>query len=434
MRAYDLIHKKRVGEQLSAAEIRFLVEGYTAGEIPDYQISAWLMAIFFQGMDAQETAELTMAMVESGERLDLSPIPGVKIDKHSTGGVGDTTTLVLAPLVAAAGVPVAKMSGRSLGHTGGTIDKLEAIPGFKTELTLAEFINNVNSIGVAIAGQTGNLTPADKKLYALRDVTATVDSIPLIASSVMSKKIAAGCEGIVLDVKSGEGAFLKSLEQSRQLARAMVAIGQEVGRRVMAVLTDMNQPLGWAIGNALEVKEAIKTLQGNGPPDLEDLCLTLGANMLWLAGRVSAYEQGYRLLKDLLESGKALEQFGKLITAQGGDSRIVEDLNLLPIAQHIVAVRSEQSGYISSITASQIGLTAMAIGAGRSTKEDVIDPAVGVVINKKVGQPVEKGEPLAFIHLNKQTGQEQALAGVANSFRISDEQPEKRGLIYDIIS
>ena len=434
MRAYDLIHKKRVGEQLSAAEIRFLVEGYTAGEIPDYQISAWLMAIFFQGMDAQETAELTMAMVESGERLDLSPIPGVKIDKHSTGGVGDTTTLVLAPLVAAAGVPVAKMSGRSLGHTGGTIDKLEAIPGFKTELTLAEFINNVNSIGVAIAGQTGNLTPADKKLYALRDVTATVDSIPLIASSVMSKKIAAGCEGIVLDVKSGEGAFLKSLEQSRQLARAMVAIGQEVGRRVMAVLTDMNQPLGWAIGNALEVKEAIKTLQGNGPPDLEDLCLTLGANMLWLAGRVSAYEQGYRLLKDLLESGKALEQFGKLITAQGGDGRIVEDLNLLPIAQHIVAVRSEQSGYISSITASQIGLTAMAIGAGRSTKEDVIDPSVGVVLNKKVGQPVEKGEPLAFIHLNKQTGQEQALAGVANSFRISDEQPEQRGLIYDIIS
>ncbi len=434
MRAYDLIHKKRVGEQLSAAEIRFLVEGYTAGEIPDYQISAWLMAIFFQGMDAQETAELTMAMVESGERLDLSPIPGVKIDKHSTGGVGDTTTLVLAPLVAAAGVPVAKMSGRSLGHTGGTIDKLEAIPGFKTELTLAEFINNVNSIGVAIAGQTGNLTPADKKLYALRDVTATVDSIPLIASSVMSKKIAAGCEGIVLDVKSGEGAFLKSLEQSRQLARAMVAIGQEVGRRVMAVLTDMNQPLGWAIGNALEVKEAIKTLQGNGPPDLEDLCLTLGANMLWLAGRVSAYEQGYRLLKDLLESGKALEQFSKLITAQGGDSRIVEDLNLLPIAQHIVAVRSEQSGYISSITASQIGLTAMAIGAGRSTKEDVIDPAVGVVLNKKVGQPVEKGEPLAFIHLNKQTGQEQALAGIANSFRISDEQPEQRGLIYDIIS
>ncbi|MCG8514097.1 MAG: pyrimidine-nucleoside phosphorylase [Halanaerobiales bacterium] len=434
MRAYDLIHKKRVGEQLSAAEIRFLVEGYTAGEIPDYQISAWLMAIFFQGMDAQETAELTMAMVESGERLDLSPIPGVKIDKHSTGGVGDTTTLVLAPLVAAAGVPVAKMSGRSLGHTGGTIDKLEAIPGFKTELTLVEFINNVNSIGVAIAGQTGNLTPADKKLYALRDVTATVDSIPLIASSVMSKKIAAGCEGIVLDVKSGEGAFLKSLEQSRQLARAMVAIGQEVGRRVMAVLTDMNQPLGWAIGNALEVKEAIKTLQGNGPPDLEDLCLTLGANMLWLAGRVSAYEQGYRLLKDLLESGKALEQFGKLITAQGGDGRIVEDLNLLPIAQHIVAVRSEQSGYISSITASQIGLTAMAIGAGRSTKEDVIDPSVGVVLNKKVGQPVEKGEPLAFIHLNKQTGQEQALAGVANSFRISDEQPEQRGLIYDIIS
>lgn len=434
MRAYDLIHKKRVGEQLSAAEIRFLVEGYTAGEIPDYQISAWLMAIFFQGMDAQETAELTMAMVESGERLDLSPIPGVKIDKHSTGGVGDTTTLVLAPLVAAAGVPVAKMSGRSLGHTGGTIDKLEAIPGFKTELTLAEFINNVNSIGVAIAGQTGNLTPADKKLYALRDVTATVDSIPLIASSVMSKKIAAGCEGIVLDVKSGEGAFLKSLEQSRQLARAMVAIGQEVGRRVMAVLTDMNQPLGRAIGNALEVKEAIKTLQGNGPPDLEDLCLTLGANMLRLAGRVSAYQQGYRLLKGLLESGKALEQFGKLITAQGGDGRIVEDLNLLPMAQHIVAVRSKQSGYISSITASQIGLTAMAIGAGRSTKEDVIDPAVGVVLNKKVGQPVEKGEPLAFIHLNKQTGQEQALAGITNSFRISDEQPEQRGLIYDIIS
>ena len=433
VRAYDLIYKKREGGRLSAEEIRFLIEGYTADKIPDYQISAWLMAIYFQGMDAQETAELTLAMVESGDRLDLSSIPGIKVDKHSTGGVGDKTTLVLAPLVSAAGVPVAKLSGRGLGHTGGTIDKLTAIPGFKTELALPDFISNVNSIGVAIAGQTANLTPADKKLYALRDVTATVDSIPLIASSVMSKKIAAGSEGIVLDVKTGAGAFVKTLEKSRQLATTMVEIGKQVDRRVIAVITDMNQPLGLAVGNALEVKEAVNTLKGAGPADLEELCLTLGANMLLIAGSVAGYQQGYRLLRDLIRTGEALEQFSRLIAAQGGDPAIAEDLNLLPVAQHVIAVNSKQSGYISSIEVRQIGLTAMSIGAGRATKGDVIDPAVGVVLNKKVGQPVERGEPLAWLHLNERAEEEIAVAAIQNSFQISGEQPEIRGLIYDII-
>ncbi|MDI3546680.1 MAG: pyrimidine-nucleoside phosphorylase [Halanaerobiales bacterium] len=434
MRAYDIIYKKREGERLSAKEIRFLIDGYTRGEIPDYQMSAWAMAVFFQGMDAMETAELTLAMAESGDQVDLSPISGVKVDKHSTGGVGDTTTLVLAPLVSAAGVPVAKMSGRGLGHTGGTIDKLESIPGFKVDLTMEEFIHNVNSIGVAVIGQTGNLTPADKKLYALRDVTATVDSIPLIASSIMSKKIAGGADGIVLDVKTGEGAFMKKLEDSRKLAEAMVEIGREVGRKTIAVITDMNQPLGLAVGNALEVREAITTLKGEGPPDLEELCLTLGANMLLIAGKAKDFTEGYNLLQETLVSGKALEQFGRFISAQGGDPAVIDDTGLLPEAKYQIELKSDRSGYINGIKAREVGLLAMSLGAGRATKEEDIDPAVGIVLNKKYGEEVARGETLAVLHLNDHELVEEARKRLRSSFEIKEKKPEERPFIYEIIS
>lgn len=434
MRAYDIIYKKREGERLSAKEIRFLIDGYTRGEIPDYQMSAWAMAVFFQGMDAMETAELTLAMAESGDQVDLSPISGVKVDKHSTGGVGDTTTLVLAPLVSAAGVPVAKMSGRGLGHTGGTIDKLESIPGFKVDLTMEEFIHNVNSIGMAVIGQTGNLTPADKKLYALRDVTATVDSIPLIASSIMSKKIAGGADGIVLDVKTGEGAFMKKLEDSRKLAEAMVEIGREVGRKTIAVITDMNQPLGLAVGNALEVREAITTLKGEGPPDLEELCLTLGANMLLIAGKAKDFTEGYNLLQETLVSGKALEQFGRFISAQGGDPAVIDDTGLLPEAKYQIELKSDRSGYINGIKAREVGLLAMSLGAGRATKEEDIDPAVGIVLNKKYGEEVARGETLAVLHLNDHELVEEARKRLRSSFEIKEKKPEERPFIYEIIS
>lgn len=434
MRAYDIIYKKREGERLSAKEIRFLIDGYTRGEIPDYQMSAWAMAVFFQGMDAMETAELTLAMAESGDQVDLSLISGVKVDKHSTGGVGDTTTLVLAPLVSAAGVPVAKMSGRGLGHTGGTIDKLESIPGFKVDLTMEEFIHNVNSIGMAVIGQTGNLTPADKKLYALRDVTATVDSIPLIASSIMSKKIAGGADGIVLDVKTGEGAFMKKLEDSRKLAEAMVEIGREVGRKTIAVITDMNQPLGLAVGNALEVREAITTLKGEGPPDLEELCLTLGANMLLIAGKAKDFTEGYNLLQETLVSGKALEQFGRFISAQGGDPAVIDDTGLLPEAKYQIELKSDRSGYINGIKAREVGLLAMSLGAGRATKEEDIDPAVGIVLNKKYGEEVARGETLAVLHLNDHELVEEARKRLRSSFEIKEKKPEERPFIYEIIS
>lgn len=433
MRAYDIIYKKREGEKLSPEEIRYLIDGYTKGEIPDYQLSAWAMAVYFQGMDAEETAELTMAMAESGDRIDLSEIKGIKVDKHSTGGVGDTTTLVLAPLVSSAGVPVAKMSGRGLGHTGGTIDKLESIPGFKTDLEKEDFINNVNQIGVAVVGQTGNLTPADKKLYALRDVTATIDSIPLIASSIMSKKIAGGADGIVLDVKTGDGAFMKELEKSKELARAMVDIGQQLGRKTIAVITDMDEPLGFAVGNALEVKEAISTLKDEGPADLRELCLTLGANMLVIAEKARSFEDGYRLLEKNLKSGKALEQFRKLIKAQGGDEKVVDDFDILPSARYVVKVKSERAGFINKISTREVGLTAMAIGAGRSTKEDQIDPAVGIVIKKKYGDRVSRGDVLAEIHFNNKGFEKEARERLINSFKIIEEKPGDKKLIYDII-
>ena len=433
MRAYDIIHKKREGKKLSKKELEFLINGYVQGDIPDYQMSAWAMAVFFQGMDAEETANLTMLMAESGDMIDLSDIEGIKVDKHSTGGVGDTTTLILAPLVASAGIPVAKMSGRGLGHTGGTIDKLESIPDFNTSMSRDRFIDNVNQHGVAVVGQTGNLTPADKKLYALRDVTATVESIPLIAGSIMSKKIAGGADAIVLDVKTGSGAFMKEIDEARELARNMVAIGEQVGRKTMAFITDMNQPLGCAVGNALEVKEAVETLKGNGPEDLTNLCIELGAGMLELAGRVGDLEEGRELLREKLKNGDALNKFSEMIAAQEGNQEIVDDFNLLPETDKKVEVKAEKDGYISNIEALEVGIAAMLLGAGRETKDSEINLAVGIVLEKKVGDSVKKGETLAVLHVDDEKNLEEAKSKLAAAFSYSKEKPEKKELIYEII-
>lgn len=402
MRMVDIIEKKRDGQELTTAEINFFIEGYTKGEIPDYQASALAMAIYFQDMNDRERADLTRAMVESGDTIDLSAIDGVKVDKHSTGGVGDTTTLVLAPLVASLGVPVAKMSGRGLGHTGGTIDKLESIAGFHVELTREQFIDLVNRDKVAVIGQSGNLTPADKKLYALRDVTGTVNSIPLIASSIMSKKIAAGADAIVLDVKTGDGAFMKTQEDAEELAHAMVRIGNHVGRKTIAIISDMSQPLGFAIGNALEVKEAIETLQGKGPKDLTELVLTLGSQMVILAGKAKTSEEAKEMLLDAIHSGKALAKFKEFLANQGGDASIVDDLTKLPQAKYKIELPAKQSGYISRMVADEIGVASMILGAGRATKEDVIDLAVGLVLHKKVGNKVEEGESILTIYSNRE--------------------------------
>lgn len=398
MRTVDLITKKRDGGQLSKAEIDSLIQGYTDGTIPDYQMSAMAMAIFFRGMTPEERANLTMAMVHSGDVIDLSGISGVKVDKHSTGGVGDTTTLVLAPLVASIGVPVAKMSGRGLGHTGGTIDKLESIPGFHVEIDNEQFFELVNRNGLAVIGQSANLTPADKKLYGLRDVTGTVNSIPLIASSIMSKKIASGADAIVLDVKTGDGAFMKELEEAKDLAACMVDIGNRVGRRTVAVLSDMSQPLGNAIGNALEVKEAIDTLRGAGPADLTELCLTLGSHMTVLAGVAATRDEARGLLEDAIASGRALEKFKTFVAAQGGDATVVDDPSRLPAAPCVIEVPAKETGYVAAIAAENIGLAAMKLGAGRATKDSQIDLAVGIVLNRKVGDFVEAGQPLAVAH------------------------------------
>lgn len=401
MRIVDLIAKKQHGKALTTEEINYMIEGFTTGEIPDYQMSAIAMAIYFQGMDDHERSDLTMSMVNSGEKIDLSAIHGVKVDKHSTGGVGDTTTLVLAPLVASLGVPIAKMSGRGLGHTGGTIDKLEAIPGFTVELTQEKFIELVNKNKVAVVGQSGNLTPADKKLYALRDVTGTVESIPLIASSIMSKKIAAGADAIVLDVKIGAGAFMKTKEDARELAHAMVKIGNLVGRQTMAVISDMSQPLGYAIGNALEVKEAIETLEGNGPEDLVELCLTLGSQMVHLAGIGGNLAEARLLLEENLNNGKALEKFKEFVASQGGDTSVIDNPERLPQAEYQSEVLASRDGVVSQINADEIGIAAMMLGAGRANKESKIDLAVGLMLRKKVGDKVEKGESLVTIYSNQ---------------------------------
>ena len=406
MRMVDLIEKKRDGAELSRAEIEFFVHGYTRGIIPDYQVSAMAMAVFFRDMTDRERADLTLAMAYSGAMVDLSMIQGVKVDKHSTGGVGDTTTLVLAPLVASLGVPVAKMSGRGLGHTGGTVDKLESVPGFNAEISKEAFVSLVNQQHIAVIGQTDDVAPADKKLYALRDVTATVNSIPLIASSIMSKKIAAGADAIVLDVKTGAGAFMKTLDGARQLAAAMVRIGNNVGRKTMAVISDMSQPLGFAIGNALEVREAIDTLRGAGPRDLEDLCIALGRQMLVLGGKTASLEHAEEMLREAIRSGAALSKFREWIASQGGDASVVERTELLPQAKYQIEVPASRAGVVERIVADKIGAAAMLLGAGRVTKESRIDLAVGIVLRKKVGDPVRESESLATIHANRENIEE----------------------------
>lgn len=432
MRMYDIIEKKRDGKSLNEDEIDFFIDGYTNGTIPDYQASALLMAIYFQDMTAAERANLTMAMVKSGDEIDLSAIEGIKVDKHSTGGVGDTTTLILGPLVASVGVPVAKMSGRGLGHTGGTIDKLESIPGFHVEITNNEFVKLVNHNKLAVIGQTGNLTPADKKIYSLRDVTATVNSIPLIASSIMSKKIASGADAIVLDVKTGTGAFMKNLDDARALAKAMVSIGNHVGRKTAAVISDMNQPLGFAIGNALEVKEAIDTLKGHGPEDLTELCLALGSQMVVLSNHAQTLEEAREKLQESIESGKAFEQFKLFLSSQGGDAKVADEPKLLPQAKNMIALPAKESGIVSEMVANDIGTAAAMLGAGRTTKESEIDLAVGIVLHKKIGDRVEKGEPLLTIHAN-QEDVETVKEKLYESITISDGHIEKPPLIYDLI-
>ncbi|CDO01978.1 Pyrimidine-nucleoside phosphorylase [Oceanobacillus picturae] len=433
MRMYDIIEKKRDGHALTKEEIYFFIEGYTNGEIPDYQASALLMAIYFEDMTVEERANLTSAMVESGDQIDLSEISGVKVDKHSTGGVGDTTTLILAPLVASVGVPVAKMSGRGLGHTGGTIDKLEAVPGFHVEISNEKFIELVNQNKVAVIGQSGNLTPADKKLYGLRDVTATVNSIPLIASSIMSKKIASGADAIVLDVKTGAGAFMKNLEDAKKLAEAMVTIGNRVGRQTMAVISDMSQPLGYAIGNALEINEAIDTLKGRGPEDLTELCLTLGSQMVVLANQAESMEEARSKLKESIANGKAFEQFKTFLASQGGDASVADYPENLPQAEYKIELPSLSAGTVSKIIADDIGTAAMMLGAGRATKDSEIDLAVGIVLHKKIGDSVKEGEALLTIHANQENVDE-VRAKLYDSIVIATENVPAPTLVYDTVT
>ena len=433
MRMYDIIIKKRNGEALSDEEIAFFIKGYTDGSIPDYQASALLMAIYFRGMTDKEIATLTMEMAHSGDMLDLSAIKGLKADKHSTGGVGDKTSLVLTPLAASIGIPVAKMSGRGLGHTGGTIDKLESFPGFSTDISEEKFINNVNTIGIAIAGKTKNMAPADKKLYALRDVTGTVDSIPLIASSIMSKKLAAGADVIVLDVKTGSGAFMKTEEDSVRLANEMVKIGNNVGRRTLAVISDMDEPLGYAVGNAIEVKEAIDTLNGHGPADLLELCLTIGSLMAVGTGKAANVDEARTLLLEKLNDGSALKKFAEFVEAQGGDSAPVYDTKLLPQASIVKEVYAPVDGYVSHIESDRVGISAMKLGGGRETKESPIDLSVGILINKKVGDKVEKGEKIATLYANDGEKLAAAITELEQVYSYSVTPVEKPKLIKTVI-
>lgn len=433
MRMYDLIMKKRNGGTLSRDEIFFMIEGYTKGNIPDYQMSAMMMAIYFNGMNEKETAALTMAMAESGDQLDLSGIQGIKVDKHSTGGVGDKTSLALTPMVSACGVKIAKMSGRGLGHTGGTIDKLESFQGFSTSLSEEAFIDQVNKIGISIIGQTKNLAPADKKLYALRDVTATVDNMSLIASSIMSKKLAAGADAIVLDVKTGSGAFMKEEADAMLLAGEMMTIGKNAGRKMMAVISDMDQPLGNAVGNALEVKEAIETLKGHGPADFTELCMTLGSCMLMVAEIAENEQQAREMLKEAVDSGKALDKLAELVEAQGGDKRMVYETDLLPKASSITPLLSEKDGYVEKIQCDEVGICSLILGGGRETKESAIDLSVGIVLTKKVGSHVKAGEPLAYIHSNEEAKRLACEERLRKAFHIGDKVKKEGAIIHQIL-
>lgn len=431
MRMVDLIEKKRDGYKLDKEEIEFIISGYTKGDIPDYQVSAFLMAVYLKGMDDEEATNMAISMLNSGDKLDLSMIDGVKVDKHSTGGVGDKTSLVLAPLVASFGVNFAKMSGRGLGHTGGTLDKLESIDGFNIAVSPKDFIKQVQKINIAIVGQTGNLTPADKKLYALRDVTGTVSSIPLIASSIMSKKLASGANAICLDVKVGSGAFMKNLDDARHLARLMVQIGKNCGRNMTALLTNMEEPLGLAVGNALEVKEAIATLNGNGPKDLLDLCLEIGSYLLIDAKKFVTKEEAKAAMLENIKNKKALNKLIDLVVAQGGNKEYITNPDLFAKAKEVIEVKSKTSGYVSHIDALGIGHAAMILGAGRETLEDKVDMAVGIVLNKKVGDHVSVGETLCYIHTNGKNTNE-SIEKAFESFEIKQEEVKSQ-LILDII-
>mgnify|MGYP003426019866 CR=1 FL=1 len=429
MRMYDIIAKKKAGFELTYDEIKFAINGFVSGEIPDYQMSALLMAIYFKGMSNDETTKLTMCMANSGDTVDLSAIDGIKVDKHSTGGVGDKTTLVIAPVVAACGVRMAKMSGRGLGHTGGTVDKLEAIPGFNVSVSSEDFINIVNKIGLCVVGQTGNLAPADKKLYALRDVTATIDCVPLIASSIMSKKLAAGADCILLDVKTGSGAFMKTVEDSITLAKVMVDIGWGAGKRCAALVTDMDNPLGYAIGNSLEVIEAVDTLNGKGPQDFSDCCIELSANILELAGKGSA-EQCVALVKDVIASGAALEKLCEMVEAQGGNADVIRDTSKFGEAPVIREIIATTSGYISSMDTESIGITSVMLGAGRETKDSPVDHLAGISLKKKTGDYVSAGDTLAVFH----TSNESLIIGAQERFisalKISEAKPDLKPLVY----
>ena len=429
----DLIAKKRDGGELSGDEIRFMIDGYVRGKISDYQMSAMCMAIYFRGMTDQETLDLTLAMMHSGDVVDLSSIKGIKADKHSTGGVGDKTSLILCPMVAACGLRVAKMSGRGLGHTGGTLDKLESFPGYNISIGEKRFLDNVNRIGIAIMGQTADLVPADKKLYALRDVTGTVPSIPLIVSSIMSKKLASGTDVIVLDVKCGSGAFMKTEAQAHELARGLTRIGKLAGRKCAAVITDMNQPLGCAVGNALEVKEAISVLRGETKGDLLELCLTLGSCLLIGAGYTEDEDTARKLLQESIDSGKALQKLAELVEAQDGEARDVYDTSRLPLAPVQLEVPSESAGYVSHIECEKVGLISMHLGGGRAAKEDAIDLSVGLVLHKKVGDKVEMGESLATIHASTMEKAQAAANSLRACCTFSDTPVQRPQLIKDIL-
>ena len=433
MRAVDLIIKKREGGRLTFQELEYMVRGFVEGEIPDYQMSSFLMAAFLRGLNYEETKYLTLAMIKSGDLLDLKDIPGIKVDKHSTGGVGDKTTLVLVPLVAAAGLKVVKMSGRALGHTGGTLDKLESIPGFRTDLSLDEMKRAASSIGAVLAGQTENLVPADKKIYALRDVTGTVDSLPLIASSIMSKKIAGGADRIVLDVKVGSGGFLPFVDRARALGELMAALGSEFRRKTVIVISSMEQPLGLAVGNAQEVKEAISTLKGKGPSDLVELCLVLGGEMLAAAGVAASPEEGRKSLEKLLEQGAGLAKMREIITAQGGSPEVLDNPDLLPRAAEQIEVQADKEGIVHWINACEIGWASLLLGAGRLRKDDKIDPAVGIVLRKKMGDAVAVGEPIAELHVNRRDNLAEVKERVKKSFVIGQDSPQLPPLIHDIV-